>query len=447
MLRIILHQRRRLIPIWLFCALAFARPVFGQIDYERQPINYNAAELTDPVTLLKQKLEAGKTQLNIDAKFGLLPGLLKALDISADSQTLVFTKTSFQIRKISPYRPRALYFNDEVYVGWVQGSDVIEIASTDARAGTVFYTLEAIDPNQPQGRADVKLVRDKGQCLSCHANHRTQGVPGLVMRSIYPSSEGRFVSGAPNFTLDHNSSFNQRWGGWYVTGNHGKIRHLGNSICTDKNDHQSLDTSRAFNVGNLDAWIAADKYLRPTSDIVALLLLEHQTQMHNLITRANFETRAAKYHDRSMNKILERPDDYESDTTRRRIAKASEKLFRYMMFADASDWEDSISGHTAFLRHFESQGIRDSRDRSLRLLDLNSRLLRYPVSYLIYTDAFDQLPESVKSHLGKRLYEVLIQQQNLDDFAQLSSENVGEIREILQSTKPQFWKRFVRKSP
>src|SRR5688572_27007065 len=109
--------------------------------YERPPINYPTAQMDDPVARLARRIASGEVRLAYDAKTGYLPALLKELRVPVSSQTLVFSKTSFQRELIGPDRPRALYFNDDVYVGYVKGGDVIEITSTDPNNGPVFYTV------------------------------------------------------------------------------------------------------------------------------------------------------------------------------------------------------------------------------------------------------------------------------------------------------------------
>ena len=174
--------------VWL---VASDSPARAQLDFEGPPVSYGKQPTTDRVARLGEALEGGKLALEEDAKFGLLPAVLKALDVPADSQTLVFSKTSFQLHKISPGRPRALYFNDDTYVGWVQGSDIIELAAADKDQGAVFYTIE------PDATGEPRVLRDQGQCLICHASSRTQGVPGFIVRSVYSTPAGRFVSGSP----------------------------------------------------------------------------------------------------------------------------------------------------------------------------------------------------------------------------------------------------------
>ncbi|MBL8853174.1 MAG: hypothetical protein JNK57_04280, partial [Planctomycetaceae bacterium] len=115
---------------WGFVCLAvgflFANLANAQIaSYERPPIDYLNAEVHDPVARLQQRLVSGEMKLEYDPKHGFLPAVLEALDVPISSQTLVFSKTSLQLQKISPRLPRALYFNDEVYVGFCQRGDVL----------------------------------------------------------------------------------------------------------------------------------------------------------------------------------------------------------------------------------------------------------------------------------------------------------------------------------
>ena len=155
------------------------RAALAQLDFEKAPIDYGQAEAHDPVALLSRAIDEGRETLEYSEEHGWLPSLLEKLQISPDTQTLVFSKTSLQLHKISPRTPRALYFNDDVYVGWCQRGDVVEIAATDCEQGAVFYTIDQ-DRSQP-----LKIVRDSGQCLTCHATNRTQVAPGYLVRSVY----------------------------------------------------------------------------------------------------------------------------------------------------------------------------------------------------------------------------------------------------------------------
>ena len=420
---------------WHLAALALvlgAAPAAAQLQFESEPINYQNAPVQDQIAQLQQKMDAGEINLSYEDRRGYLPDVLRLLEVPPSSQALVFSQTSFQLRKISPDRPRAVYFNDDTYVGWVQGGDVIEFATVDPQQGAIFYTLDQQRVSQP------KFLRDRGQCMTCHASSRTQGVPGLLIRSVYADVDGRPQLGSGTFTTDHRSPFTQRWGGWYVSGTHGKLRHMGNAISHDRSNPEAIDIESAANRTDLRDLVNTAPYLQPTSDIVALMVMEHQTQMHNFITLANFETRHAQYYDRIMNKALGRPDDYQSESTGRRISAVAEKLVRYMLFVDEFQLTSPVKGVSDFAAEFSSRGPCDNQGRSLRQLDLTKRLFKYPCSYLIYSDSFDSLPALVKQEVYRRLSDVLSGSDQDAQFEHLSSADRTAIREILADTKPGF---------
>lgn len=410
-----------------------AAAAWAQLDFEKEPINYGSGPAADPVAELQSRLDAGDASLEFDKKTGYLRAVLKALNISASSQVLVKSKTSFQLRKISPRRPRALYFNDLSYVGWVQGGDVVELMTTDPLQGEVFYTLAQEELEQP------KFIRDRGQCIVCHASSRTQGVPGGLVRSVFVDAGGQPQFGSGTFTIDHRSPFRERWGGWYVTGTHGKMRHMGNVIAKDRQNPEALDREEGANVTDLSAHVDVSPYLTAHSDIVALMVLEHQSQMQNLLTLASFECRTAAHYDSVMNEALDRPADFVSETTQRRIASAGDKLIRYMLFAEEFALTDPVAGTSSFTEEFQAQGPRDSRGRSLRDFDLQTRMFKYPCSYLIYSPTFDQLPPPMKGYVADRLRDILTGNKSERAFSHLSAEDRRVIWAILQETKPSLW--------
>lgn len=408
----------------------------GQSEFYKEPINYSSNDLNDPISELQKKIDSGEIKLKYDSEKGYLPAVLKALAISTTSQSLVFSKTSFQQRRISPRTPRAIYFNDDAYIGWVPHGDVIEVTSVDTQKGSVFYTLAQEEEERP------KFVRDQGNCMTCHASSRTFGIPGNLVRSVYPSHSGMPHFGSGTFRTNHESPLNERWGGWYVTGNHGKQRHMGNVIAKDRN-HPKLDTEAGANVSDLDKFFSTKRYLSGHSDIVALMVLEHQSDMHNLITFANYKTRQAIHSGNVMNKALERPEDFVSESTERRIANAAEKLVKYMLFVDEAKLTDPIKGSTSFAKEFSSRGKKDSKGRSLRDFDLKKRMFKYPCSYLIYSKAFQALPKQSLKVVYRRLWEILTHKDSDKAFAHLSKADRKAIYEILVETVPnlpEYWK-------
>ena len=433
------HRIHKWGAVWLLVLpLITNSEVNAQLDFEGAPINYATAPVHDAVAVLQQKLDQGEATLNWDDDHGWLPSVLEQLNVSQSSQLLVFSKTSLQLRRIMPSRPRALYFNDETYIGWVQRGDVVEVSTVDPEQGAIFYTLKQ------QITASPKFVRDRGQCLICHASSRTKGVPGHLVRSVYPSRDGQPHFGLGTITTDHATPFKKRFGGWYVTGTHGDMRHLGNAIADD-NRKDPIDPEPGANLANPGRLFRTSPYLQQTSDLVAMLVLEHQTQMHNLITLASFETRRAKHHDAVMNAALKRPKDYCSDSTGRRIASAAQKLVEYLLFKDEFRLTSPVAGTSGFADEFSTRGTRDIKGRSLRDFDLQTRMFKYPCSFLIYSEAFDALPPATLDVVYARLLEILNDSsESVDDaFAHLTSADRIAIREILAETKPGFRGRMA----
>jgi hypothetical protein len=318
--------------------------------YERDPINYATAQANDPVTKLSQKLEAGQLKLAYDADHGYLPALLKALDVPISSQSLVFSKTSFQRDLINPQRPRALYFNDDVYIGYVPGGEVVEISSTDPQNGPMFYTLRQKRAGGPS------LLRQTDACLQCHASAMTNDLPGHIIRSVYSDPDGQPILSAGTFRTNPTSPFKQRWGGWYVTGTSGSMHHMGNVVARDKDDAESIDFAAGCNLTSLAGRVDTTPYLSPHSDIVALTVLEHQTYIHNLITRASYLTRLAMHDCAELNKALGRPVDYRSESTISRIKNAVEPLLKGMLCSEELALTEPIVGTGDF-----TKGVRGAR--------------------------------------------------------------------------------------
>lgn len=425
---------RRLLACWLV-AFALNSPAIAQIGFDSDPIRYSTAEVNDPVAKLQKQLASGELKLDYDADRGYLPAVLKALNVPASSQMLVFSKTSFQQQRISRQSPRALYFNDDVYVGFVPNGDVLEFSAVDPQQGAVFYTLSQDEEDQP------KFVRDGGNCLTCHASSRTRDVPGHLIRSVYPAASGLPNFGAGTYRTNHASPLTERWGGWYVTGTHGKQRHMGNVFLSSK-DRTGLDVEAGANCTDLSGRVDTDPYLSPHSDIIALMVLEHQADMHNLITAASYNTRTALFQCASMNKILDRPADYQSESTQRRIDNAAAELVDYMLFTDEIELTDPIRGTSSFAEDFAARGPFDSKGRSLRQFDLETRMFKYPCSYLIYSTAFDALPPESKARVYQRLYDVLSGKNQDKKYSRLSADDRQAILEILRATKkdlPEYW--------
>ncbi len=420
----------------------------GYIPFSDAPINYRSNDLSDPVAKLEQRLEQGKERLVYEQDHGYLRSVLNLLKVPIDSQTLVFSKTSFQYPKISPEHPRALYFNDDVYVGSVHEGKAVEIISFDPMQGAIFYLLDERPVERPA------FQRAELDCTQCHIAAGTRGIPGVLLRSVYPTVTGTLVPGAKSFITDQESPFNERWGGWYITGGFAGESHMGNAAVEEKQNQSASDQEAA--PAKLAAFAKplfdSSTYLSPGSDVVAHLVLAHQTQMHNLITLTNYKARLAAYSQASQAKAAGTPPDAPlSDISRQQFERPAEQLLRYMLFANetplpGSDRERIIDS-SAFAREFSARGIRDSKGRSLRDFDLSTRIFRYPCSYLIYSEAFDTLPEPAKGYVYHRLLEILSGQDQSPDFAKLSAPDRRAVLEILLGTKsglPEEWRDYAK---
>jgi hypothetical protein len=415
--------------------LAVGHPIFAA-DLDAAPIRYTTAPDDNSVTRLIKKLETGVTSIPHEKRFGYLRGLLRELNVPESSQVLVFSKTSLQRDRITPDRPRALYFNDDAYVGFCQNGTVAEVSAVDPNLGTVYYTLDQKDARRPL------FTRQADNCLICHASSQNQGLPGHLVRSVYTDTAGLPILASGSYRTDQSSPLQQRWGGWYVSGTSGKQRHMGN-LTFDERPPEKIETTEGLNVTDLNRYFKTDHYLTPHSDIVALMVLEHQTQMHNLITRANFLTRQALFDEAELNKALDRKEPGHTDSTRSRIRNAGEPLVRYLLFSEEAALADRIQGTSTFASEFAKRGPFDKKGRSLRDFDLQTRLFRNRCSYLIYSSAFDALPPEVKVYVCQRLWEVLTGKDQSKEFAHLSADDRNAIREILRDTKPNlpaYWR-------
>ena len=396
--------------------LVSAQKIHPALIRNHPAIAYATAPVSDPVALLNERLRRGEVTLEKNEHSGYLPSVLSALGVSIDSQVLVFSKTSFQAPRINPTNPRAIFFNDSVSVGWVRGGPVMEFVAQDPKQGSIFYTLE-------QSAAGTPQFERNDTCVMCHVSDATHYVPGLFVGSVFPSVNGTTMYG-PAYTTDHRSPFELRWGGWFVTGTHQATRHMGNAVATDPSDLGAMITPETVHVTNLNGRFDMTGYLSPYSDIVALLVLEHQAQMLNLITRVGWEARVG-------GEVAHRP-----------FASAVEEFVDYLLFVDESPLPGPISGPTPFAKRFSESAPRDTRGRSLRDLDLTHRLLKYPCSYLIYSEPFDALPAAAKDAVYQRMWEVLNGRATDARYSALSADDRTAIIEILRDTKkdlPSYW--------
>jgi hypothetical protein len=422
----------------------FAGSVQAQFDFEREPISYSRAPHDDPAAQLGKRLEQAASRLPYSPGHGYLAAVLRELGISEKSQVLVFSKTSFQRSCIGPKRPRALYFNDDSYVGWVQEGEVLEVASLAPRLGIVFYTLGQKQDEPP------KLARQTDDCLQCHASAMTLGVPGLMVRSIYPGVSGTPVLSAGSFRTTYQSPLNERWGGWYVTGSHGKQLHMGNAILRGTEDPEKFERQAGANLTDLAKRLDVRPYLSPHSDIVALMVLEHQVAGHNQITLASYQGLFARQDQEVLNQMSGKPASEPIASIDRRYQDAAEGVLKCLLFAGEAKLTDAVRGTSGYAEYFSALGPRDKQGRSLRQFDLQTRLFKHPCSYLIYSAAFDALPSPVRSRVFDGLWKALTDPQEARKYPHLDGKDRLAIYDILTETKPglpDYWKSRTPEGP
>jgi hypothetical protein len=389
----------------------------------------------DPRAALEAALASGALPVGDDPK-QTLAELLRLTGVPEASQVLVFSKTSMQSGRISPNTPRAIYFSDDYYVGYVPGG-LIEISDAHPEEGTGFYALDPRPLDRPS------TLESPVQCLNCHLGSRTNYAPGLLVRSVYADEDGFPIGSAGSFVTGHDSPFEERWGGWYVTGRHGTMRHMGNAFAEDLGQDAALDTEAHANRTDLDGLVDTSRYLAPGSDVAALLILEHQVQMHNRLTQGTLAVRKQLWRSR---RIAESDgsgfDPYRSETLMSVVSNHAEKIVAYLLFRDEFALTDTVRGDRAFVRQFRANRREAADGRSLKDLDLRTRLLTYRCSYMIYSQAFEQMPPLLKEAVYARLYDAL-SGPDTDLNRHLPADERAAILTILRDTKdglPDAWR-------
>lgn len=416
------------VAIWL--GMAAAAGVAGRAadDFERPPISYSVSTPENAVSRLEGRLEAG-VSLGYDERLGYLPAVLRELDVPVSSQTLVFSKTSLQQRLIGPTNPRALYFNDEVYVGYVRGGEVLEVSVADPILGTVFYTLDQAHSDRP------RFVRQTDECLICHGGSQTAGVPGHVVRSVYADASGQPIFSAGSHRIDHTTPLIKRFGGWFVTGTHGVQQHLGNVTFRQRPAHDGVDDTSGLNVTQVVERFGGEGYLSPHSDLVAHLVLAHQATAHNAITRAAFSTRAALHREAALNRELGEVADHRWPSTTTVIDAAVDDLIETFLMVGEAPLSAPVGGTSDFAREFAARGPIAGDGRSLRDLDLQTRLFRHPCSYLVGSASFAALPTEVRERFWRTIHAVVAGDDDRR-FAHLTPADREAIGGILAATNP-----------
>lgn len=383
--------------------LACAPTAFYAWSHQASP------QFSDRVADLQRRIKSGEAALTYDPKFGYLPSLLKELDIPVESQRLVFSKTSLQSDHISPKTPRALYFNEDTSVGWIPGAPMIEIIAQHPTQGALFYTMPNVAPSSA-----VAFTRETIECFRCHGGFRAGQQPGHLSRSTFVAPSGYPRPFAPTYNQRPSTPLSQRWGGWYVTGTHGKARHMGNELALGTDEKYALDPVKGLNLTSLAGKVDPKAYLLPHSDIVALMVSEHQMEFQNTLNRVA----------RMVQNLEKRGENLEP---------AAETLVRLLLMDDEVPISDPIKGTTSFAQRYAARFPRDSQGRSLGDLDLRTRTFRYGVSPMIHTATYRALPHALRADVAKRIHSRFAKGQ-----VSVPSALRQEALDVLAATVPEF---------
>ena len=410
----------------LAVAIAGSAPLSGQkadepwggVLDEHPSIAYASRPTTDRVAALNQALAAGSRSLRREPQSGYLASVLDALGVPVESQLLVFSKTGVQRAHTGPHTPRAIFYNLSVVVAHVPGAPFLELAAQDPQQGVVFYTLD-------QTAASPALKRQTS-CLTCHVSATTLDVPGMIVRSNTVDEGGNVMPQFGSYDVSHETPHPDRWGGWYVTSDplaipYAQRAHTGNITFT-----RGGSTSNQVFVDWLNSAPETRGYLSAQSDIVALLVFDHQMRAINLLTRLNWEARVAA----AGTSAAAVPEPA--------IGKLANELADYLLFLSEQPPSVPLIARDGFAASLEPQAPKDRQGRSLAQLDLNTRLMRYPCSYMVYSEAFDGLPAAVKQLVYARMIDVLSSPDQRVSDARLSAADRRAVLEILRETKPDF---------
>lgn len=380
-------------------------------DINGPPHHYRTRTPRDRFTRELETIEKDP-RLDRSSEKAFLVSFLKVLGVPASSQTLVFSTTSLQLQFISPSNPRAIYFTEDIYVGFIPGGR-IEVVALDPELGAIFYIFDI-----PREQAAIRYERSN-RCMNCHSTDDTGYVPGLVIRSVAPAANGASLDSYRQLQSGHGIPFAERFGGWHVTGKHGITNHWGNLIARFVNG----EITRVSNPpGTRFSWA---KYPVETSDILAHLLHEHQVGFVNRVVQAGYRARTS---------LFLSPDKL-TPAQETELDEQARIVVRYLLFADEVPLPSGgVEPVSAYRDDFLANRRATPDGLSLKDLDLNTRLLKHRCSYMIYSPVFEGLPAALKTRIYTQLGAALRDTNGGKEFAYLPLAEKKAIRQILAAT-------------
>ena len=397
--------------------------------FEEPPINYSATPTNDRATAISAKFQSRAMEIRSMPAKKRLQWLLAELGVPVESQIFVFSKTSLQRDLINPEAPRVLYFSDEAYIGW-SPTGAFEVAVFDAKLGATFYVFE------PHATKEEPLLARSGDCLLCHSRH--EHTPSLRTRSVFPDANGEPLSGSGSSNIAPSTPLAERWGGWYVTGTKAPFEHRGNLTGKKIDDFEGPAAQPTRNLLSLEGVVDTRRYLLKTSDVVPLLMHDHQVHVHNVLSKANQDARIALHRWPAMREILGLPKDAPPQGSCLVVFDSqAEKVLDALLCRDEAAWPaGGIQGDGVFAPAYAKTRKPDAKGRSLRDLDLQTRLFRYRCSPLIYSESFATLPKELHDIILLRLSSGLRAFPPSPSFGHLPDDERAAIHEILSATLP-----------
>ena len=397
--------------------------------FEEPPINYSATPTNDRATAISAKFQSRAMEIRSMPAKKRLQWLLAELGVPVESQIFVFSKTSLQRELINPETPRVLYFSDEAYIGW-SPTGAFEVAVFDAKLGATFYVFE------PHATKEEPLLARSGDCLLCHSRH--EHTPSLRTRSVFPDANGEPLSGSGSSNIAPSTPLAERWGGWYVTGTKAPFEHRGNLTGKKIDDFEGPAAQPTRNLLSLEGVVDTRRYLLKTSDVVPLLMHDHQVHVHNVLSKANQDARIALHRWPAMREILGLPKDAPPQGSCLVVFDSqAEKVLDALLCRDEATWPaGGIQGDGVFAPAYAKTRKPDAKGRSLRDLDLQTRLFRYRCSPLIYSESFATLPKELHDIILLRLSSGLRAFPPSPSFGHLPDDERAAIHEILSATLP-----------
>lgn len=410
--------------VWLAWGIVTAA-ASAQDVWEQPPIEYSKAAAKDPAGALGQSLAEGSLKLTATTPLERVKEVLALLKVPVESQVLVFSKTSKQNPLIDPGNPRALYFSENAYAGYVPGGHM-EIIAHDPTLGPIYRTIDL------GGEVKVPVMeRQTSDCLSCHGTARTLDVPGVMVRSVFADADGRPLLEFGSVDVNASTPLEQRWGGYYVTGR-SSLPHQGNRFFRSGETPETL--AEAVQLDRVDQRVDPRKYPRATSDIVALLVLEHQCQLYNLMTAASYRHRRMSWMARAFDPKAE-PD---SGTAGKLADDDAVKIVDALLFKDAAAMGDGVEGDEAFQAAFTRRFPVTREGDSLAEFHLGTKLFKNRCSYMVYSEVFGSLPMRVKTAVMKRLRTILEAEEDMEGYGYLKKPERERIAGILRETLPLY---------